>query len=249
VDAFPLVKRILEKITGSESPYLSPTDMGVNRAGFSIVDDNIAQDAAKQEIVRRFLRYSCEYMMGLVDKETVQRSELKMDELRLKVEDRSVVIPARKAAEQARLEGKQNEGISCGAAIELPDGSIVTGINSTLMHSAAAAVLNAIKHLAEIPDKIHLIAPTIIESIASMKKVMRNGKGISLDVEEALIAVGSSTPSNSLSQLAIDQLKHLRGCEMHMTHIPTPGDEAGLRALGVNLTSDPQFSSQSLFVV
>ncbi|MBN1899884.1 DUF1846 domain-containing protein [Candidatus Sumerlaeota bacterium] len=249
VDAFPLVKRILEKITGADSPYRSPTDMGVNRAGFSIVNPDIAQEAAKQEIVRRLLRYSCEYMMGLVDKETVQRAELKMDELGLKVEDRSVVIPARQAAERARRENKGNEGVFCGAAIEMQDGSIVTGINSPLMHAAAAAVLNAIKHLAEIPDKLHLIAPTILESIASMKKVMRNGKGISLDLEEALIAVGSSTPTSSLAQLAIDQLKRLRGCEMHITHIPTPGDEAGLRALGVNLTSDPQFSSQSLFVI
>jgi len=249
VDAYPLLKRIFEKITGEQSPYLSPTDMGVNRAGFSIIDDELAREAASQEVIRRSLRYSCEYMMGLVTKETVQRAELIMDELNLEMEDRSVVIPARGAADQARKQKKGHEGVFCGAAIELPDGKIVVGKNSALMHSAAACVLNAIKKLANIPDDIHLITPSILESISSMKKEIRSSKGASLDVEEALIAVGASTPANNAARAAIDQLKRLRGCEMHMTHIPTPGDEAGLRALGVNLTSDPLFSSQSLFVV
>ena len=248
VDAFPLLRRIFEKITGKQPPYLSPTDMGVNQAGFSIVDDDAAREAAGQEVIRRFLRYSCEYMLGLVNKETVQRAELLMDNLDLKVEHRPVVIPARNAAEQAREEDKGNEGFFCGAAIQLKNGDIVTGKNSPLMHSASATILNAIKQLAEIPSKIHLIAPTIIESIAGMKKEIIQAKGASLDLEEALIAVGASTPSNNAAQLAVDQLKNLRGCEMHMTHMPTPGDETGLRSLGINLTSDPRFSSRSLFV-
>ncbi len=248
VDAFPLLRRILEKITAKDAPYLSPTDMGVNQAGFSIVDDDLARYAAGQEVIRRFLRYSCEYMMGLVDKETVQRVELLMEDLRLKAENRPVVIPAREAAEHARKEKKGNEGIFCGAAIQLKNGGIVTGRNSALMHSASATILNAIKCLAEIPSKIHLIAPNILESIATMKKEIGDSRGASLDLEEALIAVGASTPSNNAAQLAVDQLKNLRGCEMHMTHMPTPGDEAGLRSLGINLTSEPQFSSRSLFV-
>ena len=116
------------------------------------------------------------------------------------------------------------------------------------MHSAAAVVLNAIKRLAEIPDRIHLISPNVIESIANLKKNILNGNNVSLDLGEALIALSTSTSPQSTTQLAMEQLKHLRGCEMHVTHIPTPGDEAGLRALGVNLTSDPAFATESLFV-
>ena len=248
VEAFPLLKRIFEKITGEKSPYLSPTDMGVNKAGFCIVNDDIAREASGQEVIRRFLRHSCEYMMGLVDKETVQRVDLLMDELDMEVEDRPVVTPARNAAAQAGERHQGNDGLCCGAAIQLKSGEIVTGKNSPLMHSASATILNAIKRLAEIPDKIHLIAPNIIQAIAVMKNEIRDSREASLDLEEALIAVGASTPSNNAAQLAVDQLKNLRGCEMHITHMPTPGDEAGLRSLGINLTSDPRFSSQSLFV-
>lgn len=249
VEAFPLLKRILEKITGAESCYHSPTDMGVNRVGFGIVDEQGVREAATQEIIRRVLRYRCEYMLGLAERETVERVELIMNELGVEIEDRRAVIPAREAAKRAEANKKGHEGIYCGAAIELKDGTIITGNNSPLMHAATSAVLNAIKHLAEIPDKIHLIAPNIIEAIGNLKKDIRSGKSISLNLEEALIAVGASTPFNSAAQLAIEQLGRLRGCDMHITHIPTPGDEAGLRTLGLNLTSDPLFSTDNLYVV
>jgi len=249
VEAFPLLRRILERITGAESVYRSPTDMGVNRAGFSIVDEEAAREAAKQEVIRRVLRYRCEYMMGLVDRETVERVELIMSELGVHVEDRRVVRPAREAAQRAKLNNKGHEGVYCGTAIELADGAIITGSNSPLMHAATSAVLNAIKYLAEIPDKIHLIAPSIIEAIGNMKRDMKDSKTVSLDLEEALIAVGASAPLSSATKLAIEQLKNLRGCDMHITHIPTPGDEAGLRTLGVNLTSDSFFASDSLYIM
>jgi len=248
VEAFPLLRRILEKITGAESFYRSPTDMGVNRVGFSIVNEERCREAAKQEVIRRVLRYRCEYMMGLVDRETVERVELIMNELGVQVEDRRVVRPAREAAQRAQCSNKGHDGIYCGTAIELNNGVIITGNNSPLMHAATSAVLNAIKHLAEIPDRIHLISPNIIEAIGDMKRDMKDGKSISLDLEEALIAVGASMPSNSATQLAVEQLKNLRGCDMHITHIPTPGDEAGLRTLGVNLTSDSCFSTESLYI-
>ncbi|RKZ30738.1 hypothetical protein DRQ36_04380, partial [bacterium] len=121
IEAFPLVKRIIEKITGGESLYKSPTDMGVNRAGFGIVDDEVVQEAAHQEIIRRYFRCACEYAMGFVDKETLDRSRLIMEKIGAKVEDRRVVEPARKAAVDAEKKGKGNEGIYCGAAIELDD--------------------------------------------------------------------------------------------------------------------------------
>ena len=248
VEAFPLLRRILEKITGTDSVYKSPTDMGVNKAGFGIVDDEAVKEAARQEIIRRYFRYDCEYVMGLAEKETVQRVELLMEELGIKPEDRSVVEAARKAADEAKKKGKGNEGFFCGAAIELPDGEIVTGKNFSLMHASSSLVLNAIKKLAEIPDKIHLLAPNIVESIGNLKKSVLNAKTVSLDVGETLIALSMSAATNPTAQLAMEKLKELGSCEVHLTHIPTPGDEAGLRRLGVNITSDPNFSTNSLFV-
>jgi uncharacterized protein (UPF0371 family) len=221
--------------------------MGVNRAGFAITDDAIVREAARQEIIRRFFRYSCEFAMGFADRETVQRAELLMDELDTEPASRIVVEPARRAAEEAQQAHKGHKGIFCGAAIELHDGTLLTGKNSPLMHATSALVLNAIKHLAGIPDRIHLLSPTIIESIGNLKDDVLNSRSVSLNLDEALIALCISAATNPTSQLAMEKLKDLRGCEVHLTHIPTPGDEAGLKRLGVNLTSEPNFSSKNLF--
>lgn len=248
VEIFPVLRRILEKITGKESIYKSPTDMGVNRAGFGIVNDEVVREAAKQELIRRYFRYMCEYVMGFVEKETVQRAELLMKELNVNPEDRSVVLPARQAALEARQKGKGNKGIFCGAAMELKDSSIITGKNSPLMHAGSSLILNAIKKLAEIPDRIHLLSPTTIESIVKLKENVLGARTVSLNVEETLISLSINAATNPTVQLAMEKLKELQGCEVHMTHIPTPGDEAGLRRLGVNLTSDANFSSKDLFI-
>jgi len=248
VDTFPVLRRILERIMGGKSMYKSPTDMGVNCAGFGIVDDEAVREAARQEAIRRFFRYSCEYAVGFASRETVQRVELLMDELAVKQEDRIVVAPARKAAVEAREQGKGNEGIYCGAAIELKDGTIVTGKNSPLFHAATSVILNAIKKLAEIPDRIHLLSPQIIESIKSMKGDVLGAKSLSLNLEETLIALSIGAATNPSAHAAMEKLKELASCEMHMTHIPTPGDEAGLRKLGINLTTEPFFSTKSLFI-
>jgi uncharacterized protein (UPF0371 family) len=247
VEAFPVLRRIIEKIMGQHSFYKSPTDMGVNRAGFGIVDDGAVKEAAIQEVIRRHFRYRCEYAIGFADKETTQRVELLLEDLEAKPEDRIVVRPARQAALEAEKNGKGNEGIFCGAAIELATGAIITGKNSPLMHAASALVLNAVKHLAQIPDAMHLLPPHIMESISHFKKDVLKGKMVSLDLEETLIALSISATMNPAAQMAIEKLKELAGCEVHMTHIPTPGDEAGLRKLGVNLTSDPDFSTKCLF--
>jgi uncharacterized protein (UPF0371 family) len=247
MEVFPVLKRILEKITGAESIYKSPTDMGVNRAGFGIIDDECLKGASRQEIIRRYFRASCEYIMGFVEKDTVQKVELLMEEMDLKSTDRSVVEPARQAALEAQQKEKGNDGIFCGAAIELKDGTVVTGKNSPLMHASSSVVLNAIKTLAEVPDKIHLLSPNIMESIGILKKNILSTKTVSLDLEEALIALSISATANPTAQLAMEKLKELKGCEVHVTHMPTSGDEAGLRKLGVNLTSEPKFSSKSLF--
>ena len=247
VEVFPVLKRIIEKITRAHSFYKSPTDMGVNRAGFGIVDDGAVRAAAIREVIRRYFRYACEYVLGVADKETVQRVELMLKDLNAKPEDRLVVNPARQAAMEAERKGKGNEGICCGAAIELANGTIITGKNSPLMHAASALVLNAVKHLASIPDTLYLLPPHIMESLSHFKKDVLKGKRVSLDLEETLIALSISATMNPAAQMAVEKLKELSNCEVHMTHIPTPGDEAGLRKLGVNLTSDPDFSTKRPF--
>jgi len=247
VDAFPLVKRIVEKITGKPSFYKSPTDMGVNCAGFGVIDDEAVSEASKQEIVRRYFRYSCEYAMGLVDKGTVERAELIMKGIGATPTDRVVVEAAKKSAWDGKQNEKGSEGFFCGAALELHDGTIVTGNNSELMHASSALILNAVKHLAGIPKDIHILQPNITESIGYMKKDVFLKKGISLDLEETLIALSISATFNPSASVAIEKLKELRGCEVHLTHLPSPGDEIGLRKIGANVTSNPEFATKQLF--
>ncbi|MCX8032760.1 MAG: DUF1846 domain-containing protein [Thermoleophilia bacterium] len=247
IEAFPLLARILERI-GAPTLYRSPTDMGVNRAGFAIVDEEVVCRAAEQEVIRRYFRYACEYALGLVEKEDAERALLLMKELGLDESQRSVVQPARQAAQEAEAKGKGNNGIYCGAAIELSDGHIVTGKNSPLMHAASAAVLNAVKYLSHIPDELPLLTPNVLESIANMKKDILRMNSVSLDLDETLIALGISAATNPAAQLAMGHLRELAGCEFHTTHMPTAGDEAGLRRLGLNATSDPQFPTRSLLL-
>jgi uncharacterized protein (UPF0371 family) len=248
IEAFPLLKRIFQKITGGESFYESPTDMGVNCAGFGIIDDTVVREAGAQEIVRRYFRYACEHSMGLVDKESVERIELLMKEHGLGPESRIVVGPAREAALRAKRKGIGNDGIHCGAAMELPDGSITTGHNSPQLHAAASLVLKAAKHLAKIPRERDLLPTQVINSISHLKKAVLGRKRVSLDAEETLIALGISAANDSAAEAAVARLRDFSGCEMHMTHMPSPGDEAGLRKLGVNLTTEPRFASKRLFV-
>lgn len=248
VEAFPLLRRIIEKITEKPCFYKSPTDMGVNRAGFGITDDAVVREASTQEIIRRFFRASCEYAMGLAEKDTVEQAELLMRGIGAHPDDRLVVGPARKAAAEARERGKGSEGVYCGASIQLPDGTIVTGKNSNLLHAAASLILNAAKHLAGIPDSLKLLPSNITETLSHFKRDVLRGKEVSLDLEETLIALSLSGIFNPAAQAAIEKLEQLRGCEVHITHIPTPGDEAGLRKLGVNLTSDPDFATKCLFI-
>jgi len=251
VESFPILKLILQRIfdqQGNLPMYNSPTDMGVNRAGFGIVDDKVVQEAARQELIRRYFRYNTEYALGIERKETVDRVVLLMEELGVKLTDRKVVEVARGAAQEAEDKGKGNAGIFCGAAIELADGRILTGKNSKLMHAASSLVLNTLKALTNIPDEILLLSPQIIAQISKLKEGILKEDSESLDLEETLIALAISATTNHTAELAMKKLAELHGCEVHMTHIPTPGDEVGLKRLGVNLTTDGQFSSRNLFV-
>lgn len=247
IEAFHLLKRILEKITGGKSMYQSPTDMGVNRISSGILNDSIIAEASHQEVIRRYFRCAVEYAMGLTDKDTLNLAVEIMNKTGAKVEDRKVVLPAREAAKNAEESGKGNAGIFCGSSIELHDGTIITGKNSPLLHASSSLILNATKHLAGLPDNMYLIPKSIIDSVTHLKKDILNGQKVSLDVEETLVVLAISALSNPAAQMALENLKGLRGCEVHSTHIPTPGDEAGFRKLKVNLTCDPEFSSKSLF--
>ncbi|MFY9398573.1 MAG: DUF1846 domain-containing protein [Desulfomonilia bacterium] len=249
VEVFPVLRRILEKITGCDSFYKSPTDMGVNRAGFAIMDDDLVREASRQEVIRRYFRYQCEYAMGFTDRDTVQRVELLLKDFGITPEYRSVVLPARQAAREAMSDATRgNEGIYCGAAIELKDGTIITGSNSPMMHAASSLILRAIKHLAEIPPKLELLPTNIIESLRGFKTDILGEKSVSLNLEEALVALSISATANPAARLALEKVRDLNGCEVHMTHIPTPGDDAGLRRIGVNVTSDPDFATNNLFI-
>ncbi|MFA5039511.1 MAG: DUF1846 domain-containing protein [Candidatus Omnitrophota bacterium] len=251
VESFPIVKLILTRIFGEAGAgmYHSPTDMGVNRAGFGIVDDDIVKKASQQELIRRYFRYHTEFALGIEKKETVERAMLLVEESGLKLTDRLTVEPAREAAQEAQAEGKGNEGIFCGAAIRLHDGRIIAGKNSKLMHAASSLVMNAVKTLANIPDGILLLSPQIISQITRLKEGVLRLESTNLDLQETLIALSISATTNHTAQLAMEKLNELRDCEMHMTHIPTPGDQVGLNKLGINLTTDGKFSSRNLFVV
>ncbi len=247
VEAFPLLRRILEKITG-KSMYQSPTDMGVNRAGYAIVNDELAQEASKQELIRRYFRYGCDVAVGLEEPDSVRRVETLMEEFSVRPEDRSVVAAARKAAKDAETKAdKGHKGVFSGADILLADGHVVAGLNSPLLHAASALVLNAVKHLEEIPDRLKLLSPAVLDSIGQLRRDILGYQSISLNLADTLIALSISSTTNPAAAEAMQQLPKLRGCEVHLTHLPTPGDERGLRRLGVNLTSDPNFATNKLF--
>jgi uncharacterized protein (UPF0371 family) len=246
LEVFPVVKRIIEKITGSESVYKSPTDMGVNRAGFAIYDDEAVKDAACQEIIRRYLAALCDYKKGRISEESVERSKLLMDELDLKVEDRKVVRPAQEYAEQKRNDDEKYENVVV-MSIELPDGRIVTGRSSHRMVASAAAILNAIKAMAGIQDNIPLISPSIIENIQKVKKEILQHEKASLHTEEILSALTISSATNPTAEVALGQLSNLRGCQAHCTAILSEQDEQTIKAMGIDVSCDPEYISNNLY--
>lgn len=247
MEAFPLLKRVLEKITGEASPYQSPTDMGVNRCGFGIVDDEVVREAANQEIIRRYYTSASDYAQGIGNQEAIARIKILMDNLHLNPTMRRSVVAAEKALERAVAKGKGHDGVVCAAALELPDGTLITGSNSDLLHAASALILNAVKYLAGIPKPIDLIQKNTIESIKMLKRDILNGKRVSLDLDETLICLAMSAAVNPSAQTALEKLPLLRGSEVHLTHLPSAGDAAGLRNLGLHTTSEALFPSRSLW--
>lgn len=246
LETFPVLKRIIEKITGEESVYKSPTDMGVNRIACGIIDDEAIQEASRQEIIRRYFKTGCEYKRGYVDLETYNRAKLIMESLNLRPENRNVVNAARERAERLKETLCKNE-ICTAVALELPDGTMVTGKGSEIMNASAAVLLNAVKHLAQIADEIHLISPIILEPITQLKEKTFGCANTVLSCEEILIALSISVATNPIAQVAMDKLAVLRGAQAHSTTMQSLGDEDVFRKLGIDITCGAEYASSSLY--
>lgn len=248
IEMFPVIKRIIEKITGRESLYKSPTDMGVNRIGFGIIDDEIIKQASRQEIIRRSFATECDYKKGLVDEEVLNRMRIIMEELQLKKEDRACVVPAREYSKKLK-NNNGNSDIPAVIAIELEDGRIITGRASSLMDACSAALLNSVKILANIADEILLLSPVIIETIQELKTKGLHSKIATLNANEVLIALSIGAVTNPTAQLALDKLQELKGAQAHSTVMLNDADDQILRKLGMDITCDPYYPSENLYYV
>ena len=231
VEAFPVLVAIFEKILG-QCPYKSPTDMGVNMVGNCITDDAVVRDASCQEIIRRYYDVLCDQKRGKVGADVVRKLELLMKKVGITPEQRKVIAPAVARAEETGLPA---------AAMELPDGSIVTGRTSDLLGASAALLLNALKALGGIRDELHLISPVVIDPIQHLKVDHLGNRNPRLHTDEILIALSISAATNPTAELAMEQLSKLRGCNVHSTVILSSADEKTFKRLGVNLTCEPKF--------
>ncbi|MDF2537510.1 MAG: hypothetical protein K0S76_531 [Herbinix sp.] len=248
LEMFPVIKRIIEKITGKESIYQSPTDMGVNRVGFGIMDDPLIAEASRQEIIRRYFATICDFKKGLLDEESLNRMKVIMEEVQLKQEDRSCVLPARTYAAKLKECCVDNETVSV-IAFELPDGKILTGKGSPTMDCCSAAILNAIKYLAGFSDDIYLLSPVILNTIRSLKEKNLNNKITHLNAHEILIALSISAVTNPTAQLAYEKLSLLKGVQAHSTVMLNRNDEQLLKKLGIDVTCDAVYPSENLYYV
>ncbi len=237
VEIFPVLNAILTRIFG-ESAYKSPTDMGVNMAGYCITDDEACREASKQEIIRRYYAAACSLRQGLGTPEEVRKIELIMNSIGLSSDDRPVVA---KALEKAEKTGGP------AVAIELHDGRIITGKTSSLLGASSACLMNALKYLAGIDKKLLLIAPGVIEPIQHLKVEHLGNHNPRLHTDELLIALSICAVTNPLVELAIDQLDKLRGCEAHSTVILSRVDENLFSKLGVNITYEPRYQAKKLY--
>ncbi|QGU05798.1 DUF1846 domain-containing protein [Corynebacterium comes] len=237
VEVFPLLHALLETLAG-ESPYRSPTDMGVNMAGHCISDDEVCREASRQEIVRRYYKALVEERREDLDDIVSSRIGMVMSKARTTTEDRRVVAPALAVAAETGQPG---------SAIELADGTIIAGKTSELLGCSAAMLLNALKHLAGIDKELHLLSPESIEPIQSLKTEHLGSRNPRLHTDEVLIALSVSAARSEESRRALAELKNLRGCEAHTTTILGSVDEDIFRNLGVLVTSEPEYWRKSLY--
>ncbi len=232
VEAFPVLEAMLQTILG-HCPYKSPTDMGVNMVGSCITDDENVKEASRQEIIRRYYNAQCDYKRGRATEETLRRLELLLKKAGVVLSTRPLVAAALKRAEET---GEP------AAAIEMPDGSIITGKTSKLLGACSALLLNALKALSGQPDELHLISPEAIDPIQHLKVEHLGNRNPRLHTDETLIALSISAATSAEAELAMEQISKLRGCDVHSTVILSPVDERTFRRLGVNLTCEPKFN-------
>lgn len=237
VEIFPVLNAIFEGIYGS-SPYQSPTDMGVNMAGKCICDDAVCQEASCQEIIRRYYLALFRIATGEGAKEESYKIELLMKQARITTDIRPVVKAALNRAHSINAPA---------AAIQLPDGQIVTGKTSSLLGASAAVLLNAVKMLAGIDSDVHLISPTAIEPIQKLKTRYLGSKNPRLHTDEVLIALSMSAATDPLAQAALDQLPGLSGCQAHTSVLLSQVDIKTFKRLNVQLTSEPIYERQTLY--
>jgi uncharacterized protein (UPF0371 family) len=237
VEVFPILNAIFRQIWGA-SPYQSPTDMGVNMIGCCISDDEVCQEASKQEIIRRYYQALCEERMTGGMKTEIQKLELLMNTASVSADDRTVAIAAR---------AKASASESPSVAIELPDGHLITGKTSSLLGASAAALLNALKTLAGINDEVRLISPIMIEPIQRLKLDFLGNSNPRLHTDEVLIALSMCAATNPTAELVMAQIPKLRNSEAHSTVILSQVDVNVFRKLGVNITCEPQYQSKRLY--
>lgn len=237
VEIFPVLNAMLEQILG-ESPYKSPTDMGVNMAGNCIFDDEAVCDASKKEIVRRYYTALCDVKRGKENPELVYKIELLMKQAGISSSYRPVISPAVE---------KEDQTEAPAAAIELPDGKIITGKTSKLLGASSALLLNALKYLAGIPDDHTLISHSIIEPISHLKVDHLGNQNPRLHIDELLIALSICTLTSPEAELAMEQLDALRGCDAHSSVILSDRDVNTFKQLGVNLTCEPKYETNRLY--
>ena len=233
VEIFPVLNAMFEKILG-ESPYKSPTDMGVNMAGNCIVDDEAVCEAARAEVVRRYYTALCDRRKGLISEDEVMKLELLMKQANVTTEDRKVVAAALK---------REEETGAPAAAMELPDGTILTGRTSDLLGAVSALLLNALKHFAGIDDKVLLMSPHVIEPIMNLKVQHLGNNNPRIHTDETLLALSICANTDENAKKAMEQISSLRGCEVHSTVILSSVDERIFKRLGINLTCEPKYSN------
>ncbi len=239
VDIFPVLSATLTRVMG-ECPYKSPTDMGVNMAGYAIVDDEVCRYASKQEIIRRYYNAELDVRKGLFGKDILSKIEILMQKLNITINDRKVVSKA--------LEKELVTGVPC-CAIELPNGKIVTGKTGALFGAAASTLINALKVLADIDDSIDLISSAVIEPIQKLKVNNMGSVNPRLHTDEVLLCLAVCAVTNPIAKLAVDKLPLLKDSELHSSVILSHVDRKTFKALGVNVTSEPKKNSDNVFTV
>ena len=230
VEIFPVLSAMLSKVLG-KSPYKSPTDMGVNMAGYCIIDEDFVQENSRQEIIRRYYSALIDVRKGLISKDTISKIEILMQRMNISISDRAVVKPA--------LEKELITNTPC-CALQLPDGRIVTGKTGKLLGASAAALLNALKILGGIDDEVFLISSSVIEPIQKLKVEHMGSINPRLHTDEILLSLAVCAATDKKAKIAMEQLSWLRGSQFHSSVILSPVDEITLKKLGIHVTYEPK---------